>query len=460
MNLSLSATLTTTDTTQAIWNDALGLLQLEIPRPNFETWLKDTSAKALEGDKLIVSAPSAFVAEMLEQRLSGSISRIVERVAGRPMSVEFSVGEGQGEGAASHHVQGADADPSNGKKPRKSDSGLRPDLTFDTFVVGDSNSLAHAAAANVADAPGRAYNPLYIYSNVGLGKTHLLHAICHALLQKGIRALYVSSERFTNEFIRAIRAGSADKFREHYRSAEALLVDDIQFIASKEQTQEGFFHTFNELHMSGRQVVVTGDEPARKSLLEERIQSRLEGGLVVDIQPPNFETRIAILQSKAQSSGVDIPLSVLDMLAHRLQSNIRELEGSLNRVVAYAQLVDSAVTPELARQALNSLAPQGPARSVDPKELLDAVANHTGISVDSLKGPRRDKLTAQARHFAMYLLREESHLPSTRIGELLGGKDHSSVLYAQRKVSQQLATDPSLRQELDAIVATLMASKR
>ena len=336
------------DSANRIWQAALGQLELEIPRPNFETWLKDTSAQSLDGDTLVVATPSAFAAEALEQSLSAIISRVVERVARRSLSVEFAVA---GEALTATQPEARASRPQS----RPDGNALRPGLTFDTFIVGDSNKLAHAAAAKVAESPGQAYNPLYIYSQVGLGKTHLLHAIAHSLVEKGLEILYVSSERFTNDYIKAIRAGTADQFRERYRSTDALLIDDIQFIASKEQTQEGFFHTFNELHMSGRQVVVTGDEPARKSLLEERIVSRLEGGLVVDIQPPDLETRIAILESKAYVLKVDVPVMVLELLARRSLTNVRELEGSLNRVVAYSQLVDSPIDPELATRALSNL---------------------------------------------------------------------------------------------------------
>ena len=436
------------DSADRIWQAALGQLELEIPRPNFETWLKDTSAKSLDSDTLVVTTPSAFAAEALEQRLSAIISRVVERVASRSLSVEFAVA---GE-------ESATAPPK--ARPRRSASlpdgnALRPGLTFDTFIVGDSNKLAHAAAAHVAEAPGQAYNPLYIYSQVGLGKTHLLHAIAHSLAEKGLEIIYVSSERFTNDYIKAIRAGTADQFRERYRSADALLIDDIQFIASKEQTQEGFFHTFNELHMSGRQVVVTGDEPARKSLLEERIVSRLEGGLVVDIQPPDLETRIAILESKAYVLKVDVPVMVLELLARTSLTNVRELEGSLNRVVAYSQLVDSPIDPELATRALSNLIDSDRSRSAEPQDVIQVVSERTGVNIETILGRRRDKRTTHARHMAMYLLREESHLPSTRVGEIMGGKDHSSVLYGQRRFAEQLDDDPSLRHLIAAMRISL-----
>lgn len=397
---------------------------------------------------------------MLERRLSSTISRVVERVARKSLDIEFHVNGSPQPAHASH-----DAEPDESDSPGPADAmehgmyRLKPGLTFETFVVGQSNLLAHAAASKVAEEPGRVYNPLYLYSDVGLGKTHLLHAIGHRLIAAGLRVIYVSSERFTNEYIKAIREGSTEQFRERYRGADALLIDDIQFIASKEQTQEGFFHTFNELHMNGKQIVVTGDEPARKSMLEERIQSRLEGGLVVDIQPPDYETRYAILQSKAQQLTVRLSSTVLDMLARRTQANVRELEGCLNRIVAYAQLTDSPVTPELASQALRSLLSQSPSAAADPDAVMAAVASQSGITAEALQGRKRDKKTAMARRMAMYLLREESRLPSTRVGEILGGKDHSTVLYAQKKFEEQLEIDAMLRQELASVRQALSSSR-
>ena len=288
-----------------IWSAALGQLQLEIPRPNYETWLKPTTPSSLENDTLIISTPSPFAAEMLEKRLSGTIHRTVSRVAGRELTVEFTV---QGSTGAETIKKQQKPISENVKSQTIKQNGtgtidyarsysLKNSFTFDTFIVGPSNRLAQAAAIKITEAPGKIYNPLYIYSEVGLGKTHLLHAIGHAFKQRQLKVMYVSSERFTNEYINAIREGSANHFRERYRNTDVLLVDDIQFITSKPQTQEGFFHTFNELHMAGKQIVISGDEPANKSMLQERIQSRLAGGLEVDLQAPDYESRYAILQS-------------------------------------------------------------------------------------------------------------------------------------------------------------------
>jgi chromosomal replication initiator protein len=399
---------------------------------------------------------------MLEKRLSGTILRTVSRVAGRKLAVEFKVHGANGapqddnptqdlaEKTVSEQVSKA------GKINYAQSYRLKPSFNFETFVVGPSNRLAHAAAAKVSESPGSAYNPLYIYSEVGLGKTHLLHAIGHVLSKTGLKVLYVSSERFTNEYISAIRDGSADRFRERYRSADVLLIDDIQFITSKPQTQDGFFHTFNELHLAGKQIVVTGDEPASKSLLQERIQSRLAGGLEVDLQPPDYESRYAILQSKMP----DLEPKVLDQIAQRAHQNVRELEGALNRVIAYSQLVGSPVTTELADQALKSLLAETPKDVASVDEILAAISEFTGICVDRIVGKRRDKATAEARRIAMYLLREDAHLTSGRVGQALGGKDHSTVLYAQKRFEQLMETDSSVRHHLAAVRDIMVRSRR
>ena len=399
---------------------------------------------------------------MLEKRLSGTIHRTVSRVAGRKLQIQFRV---QGSSVEKHpdnvvtqsyETRDSDAVYRAGKINHAKSYALKASFNFDSFVVGPSNRLAQAAAAKVAESPGTVYNPLYIYSEVGLGKTHLLHAIGHELVKRDLNVMYVSSERFTNEYISAIREGSADKFRERYRSADVLLIDDIQFIASKPQTQEGFFHTFNELHMAGKQIVVTGDEPASKSLLQDRIQSRLAGGLEVDLQPPDYESRYAILQSKAP----ELESSVLDQIAQRAHQNIRELEGALNRVIAYSQLIGSPVTTELADQALKSLLAETPKDVATVDEILSSISEFTGVPIDRIVGKRRDKATAEARRIAMYMLREDAHLTSARVGKSLGGKDHSTVLYAQKRFEQLMETDPSVRQHLAAIRDIIIRARR
>ncbi len=447
----------TTQAPSQLWTATLGRLQLEVPRPNFETWLKGTQALRFDDECLVVGTESAFAATMLEERLAATISRAVERIAGQSITVRFEVisdadgpsangiGDRRDERPDKPASQPSDPNSPFGSLP------LNPRYTFDEFVVGPSNELAHAAATRVAAEPGRVYNPLYLYAGVGLGKTHLLQAIGNALTSRGMRLIYVSSERFTNDYIRSIQDGTTEQFRAFYRGADALLVDDIQFIAGKAQTQEGFFHTFNELHMGTKQVVVTGDEPARQSLLEERIQSRLEGGLVVDIQPPDYETRTAILREKSKSLQAQLPEDVLDVVASRPSSNVRELEGSLNRIVAYAQMTGTPVTVDVARKGLGDLLTTRQEAPMTPSAVIKAVSEQFGTDSETLKGPRRTKEVSRARHVAMYLLRETSLLSSPQVGLALGGRDHSTVLYAQRKVEQLIETDPELR----SIIATI-----
>ena len=320
---------------------------------------------------------------------------------------------------------------------------------FESFIVGKSNELAHAAALAVAERPGLTYNPLFIYSGVGLGKTHLLHAIGHSVEAAGLSLIYTTTEEFTNEYIKSIREGGTEEFRSRYRSADVLLLDDIQFIIGKEQTQEGFFHTFNALHMAARQIVVTSDRPVTDlTLLEDRVHSRLAGGLVVDIQPPDLETRLAILRAKAEHAAHHLPPDVLQFLAERLHKNIRELEGSLNRVAAFARLVAGEITVDLVKRALADTLHPTNTRRISDQQVLDAVSAYFSIDMEAIKGRRRDKHTALARQVSMYLLREESNLTLSTIGRILGGKDHTTVLHACQRVAGQINTDSHLRRDI------------
>ena len=330
--------------------------------------------------------------------------------------------------------------------------------TFDRFIVGKSNELAHAAAQAVAGNPGNVYNPLVLYSEVGLGKTHLLHAIGQQALSMGMSLIYATTEEFTNDYIRAIREGKTEEFRQRYRSADMLLLDDIQFLIGKEQTQEGFFHTFNALHMSNRQIVITSDRPvASLKILEERISSRLSGGLVVDIQPPDLETRLAILRAKVEQMGLDAGNEVLELLGARIYRNIRELEGSLNRVVAYADLMQRPLNAELVRQVIADTQEAGERRQPSEREVIDAVSVHFGVDRAALCGPKRDKKTALARQVAMYILREDSAMGATAIARALGRKDHSTVLHGCRTIESHQNADPKLRRDILRVREALAA---
>ena len=448
------------------WNAVLGELQLEVTRPSYETWLKDTVGLSRNGNELLVSVDNPFAVEMLEGQMYSTITRAVHRVVGTATEVRFTTGP-----ATTGPAAAPAADISrNGSAPAasvvtsppapapstKGRSALNPKFTFNSFVVGDSNDLAHAAAIAVSENPGSSYNPLFLYSSVGLGKTHLLHAIGHAAISMGLTTIYQTTEEFTNEYITAIREAKTDEFRTSYRSADLLLLDDIQFIIGKEQTQEGFFHTFNSLHMSGRQIVITSDRPVSElTLLENRVRSRLEGGLVVDIHPPGLETRLAILRKKADAGGFSLPSEVLNELAERFDENVRELEGALNRVTAYAQLIKEPITLDLVGRVIADMPRRVRAKKLSDEDILNAVSSHFSVDPDMLTGRQRDKLTSRARHIAMYLLREEAKLSLGAIGTILGGKGRSTVLHGYHRISSTLDGDVQLREDIADIRAAL-----
>jgi|GEM_PF-453633 len=317
--------------------------------------------------------------------------------------------------------------------------------TFDTFIVGGGNHFAYAATMAVADKPAQAYNPLFLYGGVGLGKTHLLHALAHALAPKGFRVLYVTSETFTNEIINAIRYRTTEEFRAKYRNVDVLLVDDIQFIAGKDSTEEEFFHTFNALHGNHKQIVICSDRPPKEIDLAERLRSRFEWGLIVDIQPPDLETRLAILRTKAEALNIPIADNVLNYLGERIQTNVRELEGMLNRVVAFAQLLHEPLTLEIARQALLNLTPaEQPRRKVTVGEILVAISNHYHVTLEDLRGKQRDKHIVVPRQVSMWLMRNDTSASLMEIGSELGGRDHSTIIHGCEKIEKELGQDGNL----------------
>lgn len=445
------------------WQAALGELQLQMTRATYDTWLKETFAVSYEDGLLIVGTENPYAKEWLENRLLGTIKRTLAGILGHTVEVRFIVKPHQAQPSPPLLEKPAPLDshaPGRGTRtgtaspsPLPSSLSLNPRYTFETFIVGNSNRLAHAAAYAVAHKPAEAYNPLFLYGGVGLGKTHLLHAIGHVPLTKNLRILYVSSETFTNDLINSIRNQTTEEFRLKYRHIDLLLVDDIQFIAGKESTQEEFFHTFNTLHAANKQIVVSSDRPPKAiPTLEERLRSRFEWGLIADIQPPDLETRTAILRFKAESlpwypGPCPIPAEVIDFLAHKIQSNIRELEGALNRVMAYANMMACPLTVEVAKAALQNITPHHPPSL---QEIVMAVAHFYGLSVEDLKSARRSKALAFPRQVAMYLAREETDASLLEIGRALGGRDHSTILYGYEKISS-LAEEDSLRRELLSI---------
>lgn len=449
---------------ESLWQAVLGELQLHVTRPSYETWLKGTAGLDISDDALVIGTPNPFVAEMLEQRMYSLISRTLDHVSGRPMDVKFTVMETVSlPGSLDEQVvvepKGYFPEPPAGLNGGNKSIILNPRYTFDTFIVGRSNELAHAAAEAVADKPGLTYNPLFIYSGVGLGKTHLLHAIGQQVKSKGMAVIFTTTEEFTNEYIKGIREGRTEEFRNHYRSADVLLLDDIQFLIGKEQTQEGFFHTFNTLHMAARQIVVTSDRPVTElTLLEDRVRSRLAGGLIVDIQPPDFETRLAILRARAEEAGQRFPPEVLDFLAERIHQNIRELEGCMTRAAAFAQLVGRPITLDLVKRAIADTLNSPNRKRITDVAIVEAVSSYFGVDIDVLKGRRRDKHTALVRQVAMFLMREDANLPLSMVGRVLGGKDHTTVMHACRRISKQIITDSHLRRDITNLREAILAS--
>ncbi len=437
-----------------VWEAVLGKLEIQVTRPSYETWLKDTVGMAFDNGSLFVRTPNTFVSEMLEQRMYTLISSALEQVTSNKINIRFQVQpqqRGVGESTYSSFSTTTDNYPLD--DPSKD---LNSKYTFDTFVVGKSNELAHAAALAVSENPGTLYNPLVIYSDVGLGKTHLLHAIGHSIIKNHGPIIHTTTEEFTNAYIKAIRDGTTEEFRNKYRNTQALLLDDVQFLIGKEQTQEGFFHTFNALHTLNRQIVITTDRPvSNMSLLENRIRSRLHGGLVVDMQAPDLETRIAILESKINLLGVDIDAQVIRILGEKFRKNVRELEGCLNRLVAYSQMIGSSINLDLLKYEAHNIYDDPINSDVSPQEILEIVASHYLIPTNVLASGKRDKKTSLARHVTMYFLSQEIQLGPSAIGRLLGGKDHSSVLHGCKRIMKQLNLDERLRQDITKIQETI-----
>jgi chromosomal replication initiator protein len=427
---------------------------------NFETWLRPTRGIEVDEGVLWVGVPSTYSREWLEQRMTAVIRKTLNEVGNSELDVRFRVMSELEDRNARRRRGRAISNGGNGFFADQS-SVFSPRYTFDDYIVGGSNRFAHAASRAVAEKPAQTYNPLFMYGGVGLGKTHLLHAIGHRVLQDypDFRVIYTTSERFMNELIKAIREGTSDDFRDHYRRVDVLLIDDIQFMSGKESTQEEFFHTFNALHDSSKQIVMTCDCPPKAlNPLEERLRSRFEWGLIADIQPPDLETRIAILRSKAELQDLPIPTDVIQYLARRVPSNIRELEGSLNRIIAYASLNERQLSVDLAAAALDSLS--GPRRAqLTPQSIIACVAKYFGQSLEQMTGKSRDKTVVVPRQIAMYLVREETSASLEQIGQLLGGRDHTTVMHGWDKISAAVQDDHQLRNDVLAIRSMLYGNE-
>ena len=449
-----------------IWTAALGELQVGLPRSTYDTWFKDTQALSEEDDVFLIGVPNAFAREWLENKFRPQVRTTLQHLLGRTVDVRFVTSANGGTRPAGPGITPAPSTAAVGQTTSQErreapvSAMLNQRYTFATFVVGSNNRLAHAAALSVAERPGHSYNPLFVYGGSGLGKTHLMHAIGHAVIARHPkkRVAYATSEKFTNEFINSIRAQKGEDFRERYRRIDVLLIDDIQFIAGKEGTQEEFFHTFNAIHEEGKQIVISSDRPPKAiTQLEDRLRSRFEWGLIADISTPDLETRIAILRAKAEAQNVAVPPPVIDFLAQRIVSNIRELEGALTRIVAYAALQASPVTTQLAQEVLQNILYNPQRKTLSPERIAETVARYYGVPLDQLKGRARDKQVVLPRQIAMYLMREETEAPLLRIGEVLGGRDHSTVLHGCEKIEREMAENDEFRRDVGALREMLYA---
>lgn len=429
-----------------LWDQVLKNIEQKISKPSFDTWLKFTEAYSLQGETLIVAAPNEFARDWLEGRYTDLISGLLYEIVGENLEVKFIIPPENEEEASKTPAKPHPVQEIHRKENYQ--NMLNSKYTFDTFVIGAGNRFAHAASLAVAEAPAKAYNPLFIYGGVGLGKTHLLHAIGHYVLEHNptAKVVYLSSEKFTNEFINSIRDNKADDFRNKYRNVDVLLIDDIQFLAGKEQTQEEFFHTFNTLHEESKQIIISSDRPPKEiPTLEDRLRSRFEWGLITDITPPDLETRIAILRKKAKADGLDIPNEAMLYIANQIDTNIRELEGALIRVVAYSSLINKDINADLTAEALKDIIPSSKPKVITVIDIQKAVGAEFNVKLEDFKAKKRTKSIAFPRQIAMYLARELTDLSLPKIGEEFGGRDHTTVIHAYDKISKLLETDSDLK---------------
>lgn len=426
------------------WDQVLKIMQKQMQKISYDTWIRTSQVMAVSENRLVLGIQDVTGVQIMRQRYSQMLIAAVREAYGRNLDVVLTNVNEPIPPEATGNV-----DPAGQ---------LNSKYTFDTFVVGESNRFAHAASLAVAELPGEAYNPLFLYGGVGLGKTHLMHAIGHYLREESpeMSVLYITSERFTNEVIEAIQNRKTQELRDRLRGVDVLMVDDIQFIAGKTSTQEEFFHTFNHLHSGGKQIIISSDRPPKDiPTLEERLRSRFEWGLIADIQKPDYETRVAILRRKASTEHMEVPDEVLNFIAEKVESNIRELEGSLIRVGAKASLEQKSITLELAQQSLSSLVSARSVKRVTPEAIMQAVADYYRVDKGDMTSQRRSREIALPRQVAMYLTRELTGLSTTRIGDAFGGRDHTTVMHGCDKIAATARELPQMAKTLDDIRAAI-----
>ena len=437
-----------------IWDKVLEIAQERISNTSYQTFIKDTQLYSLKNDEAIILVSLPFNASWLNQRYSEIMQAIIYDVICYEVKPHFisedelaSYNNVNTQEVQEPQVQHSSIDDKTWGKEQ-----FNMHNTFDTFVIGPGNRFPHAASLAVAEAPAEAYNPLFIYGGVGLGKTHLMHAIGHHVLSNkpNAKVIYTSSEKFTNEFIKSIRDNETEAFREKYRKIDVLLIDDIQFIQNKEQTQEEFFHTFNELHQNNKQIVISSDRPPKEiAKLEDRLRSRFEWGLIVDITPPDYETRMAILQKKIEEENLDIPPEALNYIANQIQSNIRELEGALTRLLAYSKLQGKPITTELTAEALKDIIQSPKSKKITIQDIQKIVGQYYSVRIEDFSAKKRTKSIAYPRQIAMYLSRELTDFSLPKIGEEFGGRDHTTVIHAHEKIANDIKSDPTFKQEVE-----------
>ncbi|SHN33057.1 chromosomal replication initiator protein DnaA [Gracilibacillus kekensis] len=437
-----------------LWRNTLEIIKEKVSKPSYDTWLKNTSVDQLKEDTVIISAPNEFTRDWLESRYTTIIAEALYELTGAKLTVKFVIPESLDESTEEFTQMKKKKTVPTTNNDSSPKSMLNDKYTFETFVIGSGNRFAHAASLAVAEAPAKAYNPLFIYGGVGLGKTHLMHAIGHYVLDHNptAKVVYLSSEKFTNEFINSIRDNKAVNFRNKYRNVDVLLIDDIQFLAGKEQTQEEFFHTFNTLHEENKQIIISSDRPPKEiPTLEDRLRSRFEWGLITDITPPDLETRIAILRKKAKAEGLDIPNEVMLYIANQIDTNIRELEGALIRVVAYSSLINQDIDAPLAAEALKDIIPSSRPKVITIQHIQEEIGKRYNVKLEEFTAKKRTKSIAFPRQIAMYLSRELTDFSLPKIGEEFGGRDHTTVIHAHEKITKLMGSDQLLSKEIEEI---------